>query len=87
MTRSKLQRAYSNLRKRKAAYCAGKVNKTAVKQAASNYIKAAVAKGQTKADATKKANRVLNSGCKMSSRVSGTKSRKKNTRKKRSTRK
>ncbi len=81
MAQTALQRAYSTLRKRKSSYCAGKVNKTAVKQAAANYIKSAVAKGQTKTEATKKANRVLNGGCKMSSRVAGTKKRKTTTRK------
>lgn len=76
MALSALQRAYNSLRKRKSAYCKGKVNKQMVKLAANTYIKKAMAKGQTKSEATKKANAILNAGCKMSSRVSGTKKRK-----------
>lgn len=83
MAQSKLQRAFNTLRKKKKMYCEGKVNKTAVKQAASNYIRSAVSKGQTKTEAQKKANRVLNGGCKMGSRVTGKTKRRKTTRRKR----
>lgn len=82
MAQTALQRAYNTLRKKKAAYCAGKVNKTAVKQAAANYIKSAISKGQTKAEANRKAKRVMSSGCKMTSRISGTKKSKTTRRRK-----
>lgn len=66
-------RAYRNLQKKKAAFCAGKVNKTAVKQQAANYKKAAVKAGKSAADADKTIRKVLNSGCKMSSAINGKK--------------
>ena len=61
--RSSLQTAYSNLRKVKGKVCAGKSPQSALVKAKSSYIKKAVAKGQTRSEATKKANRVANSGC------------------------
>lgn len=64
-------RKYRALQRAKRKYCEGKATKTSVTNAAKAYISAAVAKGQTKAEATKKANRVANGGCKMSSRVTG----------------
>lgn len=75
---SALQRAYNTLRKKKSAYCAQKVNKKAVKDAADRYVRASVSKtkGDKKAkesarkEAKRKANRVLQSGCTMSSYIS-----------------
>lgn len=64
-------RAYRGLQKKKAAYCAGKVNKTAVKQQAANYKRAAIKAGKPAADADKIIRKVLNSGCKMTSSISG----------------
>lgn len=64
-------RKYRALQKAKRKYCEGKATKKAVTSAASAYISAAVAKGQTKSEATAKANRVTKGGCKMTSRVSG----------------
>ncbi|MCF8237700.1 MAG: hypothetical protein K9I85_06060 [Saprospiraceae bacterium] len=66
-------RAYRNLQKKKAAFCAGKVNKTAVKQQAANYKKAAMKAGKSATDADKTIRKVLTSGCKMSSSVNGRK--------------
>ena len=60
---------YQKLQKASSAYCKGKTNKSTVAKAASDYIKDAVAKGQTKAAATAKANRVQ----KCKSKVAGTK--------------
>lgn len=72
-TASPSLRAYRNLQKKKAAFCAGKVNKTAVKQQAANYKKAAVKAGKTSAEADKTIRKVLNSGCKMTSAINGKK--------------
>lgn len=66
-------RAYRNLQKKKKAYCAGKATKTAVKQQAANYKKAAVKAGKSATDADKTIRKVLTSGCKMSSSVAGKK--------------
>lgn len=74
-------RAYRNLQTTKAKYCAGKVNKTAVKQQASNYKAAAAKAGKPAADIDKTIRKVLNSGCKMSSAITGRK-RKTTTRRK-----
>lgn len=74
--------AFRTLQKRKKSFCAGRSTKASVQKAASAYIKKAFAKGQTKAEATKKANRVKNSGCKMTSRIAGTRKRKTTRRKK-----
>ena len=79
---SPLQRAYNRMRSSKAKLCQGKSTKAIVKQNAAAYVRAAIKAGQTKAEATKKANRVVNGGCSMSSRVSGTKKRKTTRRRK-----
>ena len=76
---SALQVAYSGLVKAKSSYCQGKVTKTAVKSKAAKYVAAAVAKGQTKAEAQKKATRVLTGGCKISTSVAGRKRKTKTT--------
>ncbi len=81
-----LQRKFWALQKTKTKYCKGKTTKSAVAKAAAAYIKAAVAKGQTRTEATKKANRVRRGGCKMSS-VAGTKKRKTTKRRKTTRRK
>lgn len=63
-TLSPLQKAFNALRKAKRSACAGKGTAAGVKKAAGVYIKKAVAKGQTKTEAQKKANRVINGSCK-----------------------
>jgi hypothetical protein len=80
-----LMRKYQALQRKKKSFCAGRATKADVKRAASAYVTAAVAKGQTKTEATKKANRVMNSGCKMTSRVAGAKKRKTTGTRKRAT--
>jgi hypothetical protein len=75
---SPVLRSYNQLRSKKKKLCMGKTTKSEVKKAASAYVTKAVKAGQTKAEAQRKANRVLNSGCSMSSAVRG---RKKKTRK------
>lgn len=77
-------RAYRNLQKAKKQFCAGKVAKSAVKAQASNYVTSAVAAGKTKGDAEKTARKVMNSGCKMTSAITGRK--KKTTTRKATTR-
>jgi hypothetical protein len=74
-TQTALQRAYRALQKEKSRYCDNKSTKTKVKAKAAKYIAAAKKKGQTQKEAQAKANRVMNGGCSMSSRVSGTKKR------------
>lgn len=80
-------RAYRNLQRTKAQFCAGKVNKSAVKAQASNYSKAATAAGKPKTEINATISRVLKSGCKMSSSIAGRKRRTTSTRKRRTTRK
>ena len=58
---------YRTLRKKKKMHCAGKTTKTELNKAKSAYVTAAVKGGQTKAEATKKANKVVNAGCKLAS--------------------
>lgn len=79
----------------KAKLCKGSTTKTAVKKAASAYVKDAVAKAVKSADPSKKvkarkaatkkaksaANKILKAGCKMSSVIAG-KRKKRSTRKK-----
>lgn len=72
-TQSPLLRKYNALRAAKRLNCAGKKTNADVKKAAATYVKAAVAKGQTKAEAEKKARAVMRAGCKMSSVVAGSK--------------
>jgi hypothetical protein len=62
---------YQALQRKKKSYCAGRTTKADVKHAASVYITAAVAKGQTKAEAQKKADRVMKSGCSMTANIAG----------------
>ncbi len=84
-TQSPLMRKYNALRAAKRLNCAGKKTQEDVKKAASAYVTAAVKKGQTKAEAEKKARAVMRAGCKMSSVVSGTRKRKTTTTTKRKT--
>lgn len=75
---------YQILQKKKTSHCAGRIDKKTLNAAKDAYIKDAVKKGQTKSQATAKANRVINGKCSTAS-VSGTKkkkSRKKTTRRK-----
>ena len=74
--RSALQSAYAGLTKTKSAFCKGKKTKSDVKKAKAKYISAAVKKGQTRAEATKKANRVMDRGCKMSASIRKARKRK-----------
>lgn len=62
-------RAYRNLVAVKSKFCSGKVNKTAVKQQASNYKAAAIKAGKPAAEVDKTIRRVLASGCKMSAAI------------------
>ena len=63
---------YQKLQAVKKRHCAGKATAADVTKAANKYIADTVAKGnKTKAEATKSANAVKNSGCS----VSGTKKR------------
>lgn len=82
-----VQRALNAARKKKKEYCAGKVNKTAVKASIANYIKAAEASAEKKikdptklkarkAEIKKIGARIAQGGCKMSSSINGTKKRK-----------
>lgn len=72
---------YQTLVSRKASFCKGKVTKTSVKKAASEYIKNAVAVAKKKGEnvtkamsaAKKSANRVLQMGCKTSTVINGRK--------------
>lgn len=67
---------YQALQRKKKSYCAGRATKADVKKAASVYVTAAVAKGQTKTEAQKKANKVLNGACKLKSASATTRKRK-----------
>jgi len=69
---SPLMRKFNALRRMKAKACAGKATATDLTRAKSTYVDAAVKKGQTSADATAKANRVINGKCAMT-KVSGPK--------------
>lgn len=64
---------YQALQRKKKSYCAGRATKADVKRAATVYVTAAVAKGQTKAEAQKKADRVMKSGCSMTANITGKK--------------
>lgn len=66
-------RKYQALQRKKKSYCAGRATKADVKRTASAYVTAAVAKGQTKAEAQKKADRVMKSGCSMTANIAGKK--------------
>jgi hypothetical protein len=67
---------YQTLQRKKKAHCAGKATKTEVRAAATAYVKAAVSKGQTKTEATKKANKILNGKCSLAAKMAGTRKRK-----------
>lgn len=76
---------YQALQRKKKSYCAGRATKADVKRAATVYVTAAVAKGQTKAEAQKKADRVMKSGCSMTANITGRRKKATTTRKKTST--
>lgn len=61
--RSPLQTAYTSLIRKKARQCAGKASASDVAKAAKTYIARAVKAGQSKSEATRKANKVKNKGC------------------------
>lgn len=74
-------RKYQALQRKKKSYCAGRATKADVKRAATAYVTAAVAKGQTKAEAQKKAEKVLKAGCSMTANIVGRKKKAATTRK------
>lgn len=74
-------RKFQALQRKKKAFCAGKATKTDVKKAASLYVAAAVAKGQTKIEAQRKADRVMKSGCSITANIAGRKRKATTTRK------
>lgn len=63
---------YRALQRAKKSLCAGRATQAAVNAKKTAYVKAAVAKGQTKVEATRKADRVLKAGCSSTKAVSGT---------------
>lgn len=79
--------AYQRLQKKKSAFCHGKATAAEVKKVAAAYVKDSVNKAtkkvavgskakatkKAKAEAVKKAAKVLNGGCKMTSVVAGKK--------------
>lgn len=73
---SPLLSKYRALQRAKKSLCEGKATKTKVKSASTAYVKAAVAAGQTKTEATRKADRVLKQGCSMTSSIAGKRKRK-----------
>lgn len=60
---SPLMRKYNAVKKMKSKNCDGKATIAQVRKAADAYVKAAVNKGQTRAEATKKANAITNRKC------------------------
>lgn len=83
---SPLMTKYRALQRAKKRFCAGKTTKTLVKKAEKAYITAAVAKGQTVAEATSKAGKVLRAGCSMSSSIAGRRKKAKTTTRKKTVR-
>lgn len=69
--------AYQRLQKAKGLFCKGKKTKAQVKKVADIYIRTAVKKGKTPAEAKKIAGRILKGGCKISSSINKTKRKKK----------
>lgn len=76
-----LLKKYQQVQKKKRSYCAGKATKADVKRAATVYVTAAVAKGQTKSEAQKKVDRIMKSGCSMTANIAGKKRKAATTRK------
>jgi hypothetical protein len=73
-SRATKKSAYAKLVSRKSSYCHGRATKADVKKLATEYIRDAVKKGnKTEAQAKKVAAKVLASGCKMSSVITGKK--------------
>jgi hypothetical protein len=64
---SPLMRKYNAIKKTKSKNCAGKATAADVKKKAKAYIDAAVNKGQTRTEATRKANAITNRSCKTAS--------------------
>lgn len=62
-------RKFNALRRLKGKNCEGKATATQVNAAKSTYVQAAVKKGQTNAEATAKANRVINGKCPVAPKV------------------
>lgn len=58
-----LQRAYNVLKKEKTKNCNGKASTKDVRAKAKTYIDRAIKAGQTRAEATKKANAITNRKC------------------------
>jgi len=77
-SRAAKKSAYAKLVSRKSSYCHGRATKSDVKKLATEYIRDAVKKGnKTEAQAKKVAEKVLKSGCKMSSVITGKKKKSK----------
>lgn len=77
---TKRRTKYQMLQAAVSSLCKGRGKKSTVTERKKAYIADAVKKGQTKAEATKKANKVVNKPCSTAS-VSGTKKRKTTRRK------
>lgn len=60
---SPLQKALNTLKKTKSRNCDGKATTAQVRKAADTYIARAMKKGQTKAEATRKANAITTRKC------------------------
>jgi len=60
---SPLMRKYNALKKKKSQNCNGKATAADVRKVAKIYIEAAIKKGQTRKEATKKANAITNRKC------------------------
>lgn len=67
---------YQKLQKAKSKHCDGKITKADLNKVKKEYIDHAVSKGQSKKEATSKANRVVNGKCSLSSSSSSKKRKK-----------
>lgn len=76
---------YQILRSRKKSYCNGRIKKTSLTKAKNAYVKDAVSKGKSKAEATKIANKVINGKCAV--KVSKSKPKKRKTTRRRTAKK
>lgn len=81
-TQSALQRARRAAQRAKKQLCLGKTTKTKVKQAGTRYKKELMKRGNSSTEAQRKVNRIINGGCSVSTRVSGTKRKRKTTKRK-----
>ena len=63
MAKTRKVTKYQRLLKAKKSHCAGRTDKSSLNRAATAYINDAVAKGKTKTEARKIANKVINGSC------------------------